>query len=749
MAEEKRDRDARVVVVIRSDGGDEARLASTVADLASASVLENLEIRLAVPPEFVARARELLQPVGVSSHAAIVERDSGFAAVLMACREGVEGHDVVVLSPGVRLPYAWDARLAKAASAEERLAGVSPLCDASPMHVLVDPAYATRAPFATIDRAAYCLADRAIHEVPRMHAACAWLRAEALDACIESIGDAKDAPQALDRLARAWIESGFSVGLCEFLYVDASDARAIAYDSEPQDLGSRAFLLHRPYGRLLRSVNAALPQGLPGLSLPGLDAKPVVLHVTHYWGGGIDRWVRDIGDADTERNHIILATYRIGESGGQRIVLYADSRERVPVRVWDIARPIPATALRSLEYRRVLDEVVSDFCVDAVIVSSLIGHTLDVFELSLPTIVVGHDFYPLCESINPWMGETCKRCGGTAESCAVPGAPPMPFGDDFASVWPRVREGFVSAVNERKLPIVVPTQSAADLWRRLEPRLSVPMHVVGHGVEDPGAALAWSAPADGERMQLVVLGRIAPNKGEALLRAAAKGLGEFADVTLVGCGPGGLRLAEACGWDAIDQYVPGELRDILAEIAPHAAILASGVPETFSYTLTELQALAIPPLATRLGAFAERIVDRESGFLFDPRPEALVVLVAELHRAPDALARVAANLASAPRPRSREGMAADYHRVLPLPPKAVARFPVGARPATALTDSYEQLDRAYRDLSAAYDALRSAYEHTAEAYASRDQDYSQALAQLDAVRADLDAIKSRRWWLPR
>ena len=46
------------------------------------------------------------------------------------------------------------------------------------------------------------------------------------------------------------------------------------------------------------------------------------------------------------------------------------------------------------------------------------------------------------------------------------------------------------------------------------------------------------------------------------------------------------------------------------------AMSVSIVPETFSYTLSELWAAGIPVLATRLGAFGDRIVDGENGWLF-------------------------------------------------------------------------------------------------------------------------------------
>ena len=721
---DSRDFDAPLVV-IRTDRGREAALPDTLDDLRTRSAFPDAPVRT-------------------------LEPGSDVGAELVALRREQPKRDVVILQAGIRLPFAWDARLAKAVHSDPRIAAVSPLSDASPLHVLVDANNAGRADVAAIDRAVFCLSDRVVHEAPSLHGLCAYIRGDVLDAVLAEVTETsqEDFPE---RFRRACCARGLVVGLADFVYVDGSGVGAEALPQPPPTLEDKAFILHRPYSRLARALNAGLEDGLPTMSWPGLDAKPVVLHVMHYWGGGADRWVRDFATADGDRTHLLLATYRIGESGGQRVVLYADPVAKVPVRTWDIAKPIPATVVGSLEYRRILDEVVRDFCVDGVMVSSLIGHSLDALELARPTVFVGHDFYPVCESINPWLGQPCRRCGGTAESCAIPVGAGLAFGEEWLRQWPALRERFVATLGKRAIPIVVPSRSAADLWQRIEPRLSAhPMHVIPHGLADPGAPLPWSAPAPGDPLRLVVLGRIAANKGLALLEAAAPSLAGVARVTLVGCGPRGLRLAQACGWDAIESYAPPDLRDILARLAPHAGILASMVPETFSYTLSELQALGIPPLATCLGAFAERVEEGESGLLFEPNATALAELVQRLSADAGPLQRIATSLASAPRPRAPGDMVRDYHALLPLPVQPVARFPLGDHPGSALTDPYEQLDRAYRDLSAAYETLRAAYEaqrgayeHVNAAYATRDRDYNEVRAKLDALSAELELLKSR------
>ncbi len=82
----------------------------------------------------------------------------------------------------------------------------------------------------------------------------------------------------------------------------------------------------------------------------------------------------------------------------------------------------------------------------------------------------------------------------------------------------------------------------------------------------------------------------------------------------------------------IPSYDRGGLCRLVEEVSPDVGLLLSVFPETFSYTLHELQMLGIPPVATRIGSFADWIDHGENGFLADPRPESLVELLRSLWR---------------------------------------------------------------------------------------------------------------------
>ncbi len=651
------------------------------------------------------------------------------------------GRDVVVAEAGVTLPYAWDARLRLAAHDQPGIGAAAPMCASGPaFRLALDDSAGER-----LDRIAYCLGDRSYHEVPGLPHACAYVRRDALDAALPEVaGEAW--PALVDGLARAIRRDGRSCVLCDYVHV----AGARPSDAWPGDaVESSALEQHHPLGWLRRAVADLAARGLPAVGMPGLDPRPVRLHVMHYWGGGLERWVRDFARADPGAIHLTLATYRIGEAGGQRVVLCADPAARAPVRTWDIARPIRSTATGSVEYRRILDQVVREFAVDTVVVSSLIGHGLDALDLPLPTVVVMHDLYPVCQAINPQFGKTCERCDAhDLARCGRENPLNRIFTDLPAPDWDRMRRGFVSRILERGLPVVVPSPWVARTLRQLDPRLErASVHVIGHGIDLRPARLAIAAREPGERLRLVVLGRLSPQKGSELLREAAPGLSRFADVTLLGGGRNGLRLGEACGWQAIESYGEEELREHLARIAPHAAVLASVVPETFSYTLSELFNLGIPALATDLGSFRERIEDGRTGFLFAPEASSLVACVESLHGDPARLQEVAARLATRPLEPSASEMAGRYAEVPPSGTRPAARLQVGIGTQTGLTEPYRHLTQAYEQLAGAYGQSRRAYDHVRRAYDAATERSRKADALWQACAEDLEGMRLQwQWW---
>ncbi|HEY6941028.1 glycosyltransferase [Dokdonella sp.] len=507
-----------------------------------------------------------------------------------------------------------------------------------------------------------------------------------------------------DRLARlgaanvvdrdALDAAGLRVVVLDHLYVGScAPVRAPRAEADPRDPQPPS-----PLDPLRQRVAAALV-ATAAPAKPGLDAKPVILHVLHGWGGGAERWVRDLAAADTRAHHLVFVARGsfARRRHGEWLELHDGSMSGPPLRRWPLPRPIADTALADRTYRDLLADVLRAFCVDAVVVSSLIGHSLDALRTGLPTTCIVHDHYPLWPTLHRDFGDAALRFDDAQRvaDLAAQGAD-AEFANRDPAHWRRVRDGFVAAALDARATLVAPSRSALANELRLAPELAaLRAAVIAHGLADwPDGTTRVPAPPTRERLRLVMTGRVRRGKGAQLLAAALPALREHADLFLLGAGADAHALFGERGVHVLLDYRRDELPALLARLQPDAALLLPTVAETFSYTLSELRSLGVPVVATRVGALAERIEDGRDGILVDPSADALVARVAALAADRGPLARIRATTTDA---GSVAAMADAYHRLLQWPPRGPLRYPLADVDADRL------------DAAVAADAVRRAH----------------------------------------
>ena len=171
--------------------------------------------------------------------------------------------------------------------------------------------------------------------------------------------------------------------------------------------------------------------------------------------------------------------------------------------------------------------------------------------------------------------------------------------------------------------------SATDYGRGQAMRLSDPahwdrIHVVRCGLEAgalPSPAARWPGP--GERIQVLSVGRLSPEKGqsglvEAFARAVRQGLD--AHLVLVGGGPDEARVRAAVSAHGLEGRV--ELRGAQPEAAvleamSRAHVFAlSSLMEGLPVVLMEAMALRLPVIAPAIAGIPELVVHGETGCLF-------------------------------------------------------------------------------------------------------------------------------------
>ncbi|GAB4177244.1 MAG: hypothetical protein Kow0020_13200 [Wenzhouxiangellaceae bacterium] len=402
-----------------------------------------------------------------------------------------------------------------------------------------------------------------------------------------------------------------------------------------------------PLGHLAASAARLAAEDLTALPDPlAHGTGATVLHLTHGWGGGVWRWIQDLVHTDRDHRHLVLVAESepSGAIAGTRLKLCVSGPGRAVVRDLPLDPPIRSIDTGHAGYARVLQAVIERYDVSRIVISSAVGHSLDGLCTGLPTLVMLHDFFPLWPLLDldplTYLRRTDMNPRAARELALREHADLMRFVPADCSHWNRIADAFKSAISSPDVSLAAPTRHVTERWRALLEDPGHPIALIPHGFRP-----AWSESRSarerrrnsGRRLHLVVPGRLSEGKGRELLRQALPELSRYARITALGCGHPGMALLGVGGVDLIPEYRPEQLPDLMARLEPDAALFLSTVPETWNYTLSEMRALGLPPIATRLGSFVERIRDGVDGWLFEPTAEALIDCVRALAHNPDSL----------------------------------------------------------------------------------------------------------------
>jgi glycosyltransferase involved in cell wall biosynthesis len=580
--------------------------------------------------------------------------------------------DFAFVQSGVGVPRNWDIRLAWTASRTAGVATVSPIT----LSDLAGESFSEKLGTDTGLLDELCFGHTQFAHLPL---------AGFLEECVFVSGKAVRELIALERSGKIADRLGWFKGETRRLHythalADHILVRTPRAPSRPEHSYETRHSGPRALAELRHKVLASLREG-PGLSSPlARSARPRQLHLMHSWGGGLDRWVREYCRADDKHDNFVLKS--IGNPGahGLSLALFRHIDEVEPIRTWSLSPPIQSTVSTHSGYRAILAEIAEHYGIETVIVSSLVGHSLDALRLGRPTALVCHDYYPYCPALNITFENLCHKCTADDLVACTAGNPHNRFFPDTPpSAWLETRTAFVEAIRTNRVALIAPSASVRDNYCRLIPELEDSFHTIPHGSPPIPAAPLQLEPGEDRRLRVLILGRLSPDKGLFLFEQIRQELSDFADVFLLGCGEDGKKFARTKGVKVIPRYRWEELAEIVGEIRPDAGLLPSVVPETFSFTLQELLELAIPPVVTDLGSFHDRIQDGVNGFLCRPRAEDILARLKSLAADRRQLTRVHHFLRTS-KVRNLTEMLADYEPILGTPEvSAKAYFCADAR----------------------------------------------------------------------
>ena len=655
-------------------GADPAAAAAFAKDLPSRTY-QSANLHLVGPQSRLDLLRQSEGPacsLAVLATAEGASHEQCFAAVVKEC--GGEW-DFIFLTSDVAVPDLWDLRLAWTAERVSGTATVSPINESSRWTRL--GIVSSRDGVDLIDRACHRYSLLRNPEIPEFLPDCFYVRREAVRDALTR----ETHPGTFRDFGEVCRQFRWSHVLADHIYTGTVREPAPA---QPASGGGPLEELAVQVGDLLAG-NVRTP-----LDSVRKRAMGRQLHVLHSWGGGLDRWVAEYCRADRAHTNLILKSVGTWGAFGQELHLYESIDDPNPIGKYALSPGIKHTATTHSGYQAALAEIVDRHGIDNILISSLVGHSLDALESGVPATLIAHDFYPFCPAFNITFGSVCRHCTESdLRNCTEANIHHRFFRNVPPAEWLELRKAFSQRVLRGRVPIIAPSPSVPRHYAELAPELRDCFTVVPHGVRRFETGPLRLDHSTGQRLRIVILGSLAPQKGLDLFKKVQARLRSFADLFLAGCGEYGSEFEALSGVVVIPEYDWRELPGLLQSIRPDLGLLLSVVPETFSYTLQELMNLAIPPVATRMGSFADWIEDGVDGFLCDAEPAAVVARLEGLNAERNLLAGVHKHLRGR-NPRGVLEMVADYERVLGLPAlSARAYFDTGGREQSTVKGSVD------------------------------------------------------------
>ncbi len=426
------------------------------------------------------------------------------------------------------------------------------------------------------------------------------------------------------------------------LVVDTPSNETVISAPKAIDTGDQRPLPAHPLVKVQMTLSKIQTEHLlPGY--PRLDNKPTVLHLVMDWGGGVHEWVNDFIQNHNEMNHLVLSSQGefFRKQQGEKFLLHWQHIQGPVLQEFHLAAPIIATATHHREYHMLLDRVIDIWGINGLVVSSLIGHAMDCLNTGLPTIRVLHDYFPHWPSLNALLDE--DPIAEQHIEQALKDTRNEPFGSISADQLAKWQFKNNELLNQPHVSIVAPDESVKTNLLKLPQASCFNKTVVIPHAPEPLQAIDYQV--NKEPFTVLVLGRISPSKGQDLLQACISDLQNDASIqfVLLGAGKNGKAFVDFANTRVIADFQHEELESLVKKIAPQLGLLASTTAETFSYTLSELQTMGLPVLATAVGALKNRIEHNKNGVLVKPDAQALIENIKTLQQNPETLVQLREN----------------------------------------------------------------------------------------------------------
>ena len=347
--------------------------------------------------------------------------------------------------------------------------------------------------------------------------------------------------------------------------------------------------------------------------------KNAVLMVTHNWGGGTERHVRDLIHS-LESSGVATLVCRPSENNPDLIEVFDKLTPEIPnLQPLKISDPpeLFAERLRSLGVSHVHIHNLAGY---SELIRDLIPSALSKSEITYDVTI--HDYQYWCPQIT-LVGVTGMYCGepstNSCQSCVRTIS--SPFGN--VSVWDW-RRGYEILLREARV-VYAPSNDAAKRVERHLPGLSVqvrPHELLSHrlSIETTKKPHPQSNPISSrnDRKRIGIIGAISKEKGAEILFETAKHFdkkGLPIEFIVIGHTFDDELFSLLTNVKIAGRYEEHELEDILFEENLDAIWFPAVWPETYSFTLTAARKTGLPITSFDVGAISERLRTLDRGIV--------------------------------------------------------------------------------------------------------------------------------------
>ena len=427
---------------------------------------------------------------------------------------------------------------------------------------------------------------------------------------------------------------------CNNLLVQSSTSEVLVL-TDIVDIGNQKPLPAHPLAALQWQLKKHLSLTTTIKGYPLLDKKPILLHICMEWGGGIHQWINDFCAHESKYSHIVLSSngelYR--QSHGERLTLHYANTQGLAIREFDLQTPINTTCIKHKEYNKVLKSIIEQFQVQQIVVSSLIGHSMECLQTGLPTVRILHDYFPSWPSLIADLEQDVITIDDVDKALAQ--TEHEPFGLIAKQQYEIWKQALHQIYQSNNVELVAPSQSVIDNLTKIDTGVFKLVSIIPHAIS-PLIPLNYQNNI--KAFQVLVLGRINPPKGQKLLEKIMAELGDDYIFIFLGAGNEGKKYFKKRNIVVQTEYTNNELQELLNDSSPDIALITSQTSETFNYTLSELQQAGICTISTKFGALKDRILDGETGYLCENNSKVIADKVRELRNDPDEILSVRKNL---------------------------------------------------------------------------------------------------------